>query len=1054
MKKTILSIILAVWTLATIAQNWQDPEIIGVNKLPAHSLLVPFAKQPIYGEANESSPFLMMLNGDWSFRLITNPLETPTEFSNIDFIQNGWDKIPVPSYWQTKGYGTPIYTNQRHPFPVNPPNVPSNGNETGLYRHAFNVPEHWDNQQIIIHFAGVQSAMDLWINGKYVGYSQGSMTPAEFNITDYLNTGENLLAVRVIRWSDGSYIENQDFWRLSGIFRDVFLYAQPQNAIADVVVNTTFNSDYTESEISIRGELAFTESAIPKIRIMLLNDQGDKVFEKEANVFAKEKLLRFELAEKVKNPKLWSAETPNLYQLVYTVNDEAYYHHRIGFRDVKIANGQLWVNGQSIYIKGVNRHEHDPYNARTVSREQMVQDVILMKQHNFNAVRMAHYPSHPYFLEVCDEYGLYVLNEANVESHYLWQNMNESPVLFPEWRKAIVDRGVSMVKRDRNHPSVIIWSLGNESGDGPNMRAMADTIRSLDPANRPIHYESKALKRPLSFEGVGFFGKLARMISALKWSKALTEYDFNAAMYPTLDRLKQMAELDEKERPILICEYSHAMGNSNGHFKEYWDLFESHPRMIGGFIWDWIDQGLAKHTDNGQPYFAYGGDFGDEPNDKDFCLNGVVFPDRKPKPALAEVKKVQQYIKFSNFNPANGSLTLENAYSFINLDGFYLQWELAENGIAINGDRLDLPNVQPNKQSEVKVPLVKPEVKNGARYFLNLSVRLKDDQNWADRGFEVAKQQIELPWEIEGEKQNELTSNPLAIEEDESSIVISGHEFSIEFSKQTGTIAEWIANGKLIAQNGPTVNLWRAPTSNDLGTDFNPDPRFTFHANIWKKYGLDSLQVTELGIQVVNEGPKVKVVTKQQLKGHKSKFSAIITHLVNANGEVDINLKVMVDSPNKKLNLPRVGIVMELPKGFNMVQWLGRGPHENYRDRSYAAHWGLYKKTVDEMVTPYVKSQENGNRFDVDQVIVSNDTIGVKVDGSSFCFSIHPYTLETLTKASHTPDLELSASNYLYIDLFQNALGSENFFYNYLDEYIEKGRSFELEFTISPMIID
>lgn len=1051
MKKLILLIILALLGFSISAQNWQDPETIAINKLPANSLLIPFDEQPDFGEANEMSPFIETLNGNWRFKLLNNPLEMPEEFPESSFEDIEWDKIPVPSYWQTKGYGTPIYTNQQHPFPVNPPLVPNDGNETGLYRHSFKVPQYWDNRQVIIHFAGVQSAIELWLNGQYVGYSQGSMTPAEFDITNLINEGDNILAARVIRWSDGSYIENQDFWRLSGIFRDVFLYSLPQNALRDVAVNTTFNNDYTQSDLTIKGEIInIKQENKPGVLVTLFDEVNNKVFETNADVSKVDNKIIFQITENIQNPNLWSAETPNLYQLVYKVDGESYYHHRIGFRDVKIADGQLWVNGQSITIKGVNRHEHDPYNARTVSRDLMEQDVILMKQNNFNAVRMAHYPSHPYFLEVCDKYGLYVLDEANVESHYLWQNLNESPVLYPEWRNAIVNRGVSMVKRDRNHPSVIIWSLGNESGDGPNMRAMADTIRKLDPANRPIHYESKALKRPLSFEGVGFFGKIARMISALKWSKALTDYDFNAAMYPTLDRLKQMAELDKKERPILICEYAHGMGNSNGHFKEYWDLFESHPRMIGGYIWDWIDQGLVKHTDDGTPYYAYGGDFGDKPNDEDFCLNGIVFPDRTPKPSMAELKKVQQYIKFNDFNPSNGTFTLKNTYSFINLDRFYLKWELTEDGITIQNNKFDLPGVLPNHQEEISIPFLKPDLKKGAQYYLNLSVHLKNKEEWAKEGHEVAKQQFKLPWYIEEEKE-QVASKPLNIEEDESFLIVNGEDFSVEFSKNTGTISKWLVHGKMIAQNGPSVNLWRAPTSNDLGTDFNPDPRFTFHANIWKKYGLDNLQVTKSKTELNYDGTSVKVVTNQQLEGHKSKISTTITHDVKANGEVYINLKVKLNRPRKDINMPRVGMVMELPKDFNNVKWLGRGPHENYRDRAYAAHWGLYEKSVSDMVTPYIKPQENGNRYDVDRVIVSNDTMGIDIEGDSFCFSIHSYSLKTLTNATHTPDLVDADNNFLYIDLFQNALGSENFFYNYLDKYIEKGSSFELDFRLSPI---
>lgn len=1050
MKNIITIIIISFVVNAVFSQNWQNPEMIGENKLPAHTLLIPFDKQPDFGQANEQSKYLKMLNGEWNYLFLTNPLNTPKDFADVNYNDGSWSKIPVPSNWQTKGYGRPIYTNQRHPFPVNPPFVPNEGNETGLYRVKFEIPRDWENRQVILHFAGVQSAMEVYLNGNYIGYSQGSMLPAEFDITPKLVKGDNLLAVKVIRWSDGSYLENQDFWRLSGLFRDVFVYSLPQCGLWDVAVKTAFNPDYSSATLSVRGEIVNeTSNEKPSVIVSLIDESGNKIFEKNANVIFGAERIKFEISEEVSNPKLWSAETPNLYQIVYQIDGKTYYHHRVGFRDVKIADGQLWVNGKSITIKGVNRHEFDPYNGRTVTRESMERDVILMKQNNFNAVRTAHYPTHPYFLEMCDKYGLYVMDEANVESHYLWQNLNQSPVLYPEWRKAIVTRGVSMVMRDRNHPSVIIWSLGNEAGDGPNMKAMADTIRKIDQSNRPIHYESKALKRPLSFEGAGFFEKIRRMLSALKWSKALTDYDFNAAMYPNLDRLKQMAELDKAKRPILICEYSHAMGNSNGHFKAYWDLFESHPRMIGGYIWDWVDQGLVKHTNDGIPYYAYGGDFGDTINDKDFCLNGLVFPDRTPKPALAEVKKVQQFVKFNDFNPSASTLSLKNGYSFIDLNNFYIQWEITENGVAVLSDRFDLPSILPGNQTLLNIPYQKPQVVAGKRYFLNLSVHLKNDESWAAKGFEIAKQQFELPLYIDKIIETADPSLNTQVTENDQYWIVTGTDFSIEFSKKTGTISKWMANGKVISEGGPTVNLWRAPTSNDLGTEFNPDPRFTFHAKIWRKYGLDNLQVSKVRTKVKNENNVVIITTNQELKGVKSRILSTITHEINPDGEIGISLKINIKKPWRKLNIPRVGVMVTLPKDMEQVEWLGRGPQENYRDRSYGAHWGQYGSNVSEMVTPYIKPQENGNRFDVDNVLVYNKNgAGIEINGKSFCFSIHPYTLENLTSATHTPDLTEAENNYLYIDLSHNALGSENFFYNYLDEYILKGKQFEFRFSM------
>lgn len=1021
---------------------WQDPLVYGINKLPAHALMLP------KGAMSKVSDDVLSLDGYWKFCFLTNPNSAPENFMQNYFDDAAWDTLVVPSNWQMKGFGRPIYTNQKHPFNVNPPFVPEEGNETGLYRREFNIPLAYKQKRVILHFAGVQSAIQVWVNGHFAGYSEGSMTPAEFDISALVHPGKgNLIAAKVLRWSDASYLEDQDFWRLSGIFRSVFLYALADNGIWDVELSTSFSENYKKSGLTIRGELSKPLST--QIDVQLFNPEGSVVNSDVIEV----KNGEFTKVLEIENPELWSAETPSLYRLKFHSNDSGhsmYYSTNVGFRELKIENGNFLVNGVAVMIKGVNRHEFDPIDGRVVSRELMEKDVRLMKQNNFNAVRTSHYPNTPYFYDLCDRYGLYVMDEANIESHYLWQHKNQSPVLFPQWKNAILDRCLSMVERDKNHPSVVIWSMGNEAGDGPNMAAAYQAIKEADVSGRPVHYEGKAIRKPVNFENIGFLKKIARFYSAYQWSKDFSNYDFNAAMYPTLDRLIEMNEKDQM-RPILICEYAHAMGNSTGHFKEYWDLFEKYPRMQGGYIWDWVDQGIEKQTSEGEKYYAYGGDFGDTINDADFVLNGLVFPNRTLKPAMAEVKKVQQEVKFELLSAEEGRLLIRNNFSFSNLKGYPLQWSLCVDGDEVQMGDYILPSMDPGQETEIILPINKAFLATPKRIYLNVRVNLLSDRLWALKGFKIAEEQFRLPSvQKMASKPEDNRSESIHVEQMDDVWDVEGPDWQITFSKKTGTINRWVHKEKILVEAGPLVNLWRAPTSNDVGTGLNPDPRFTWHANSWKAYGLDNLKTEAVSMQLEeNSNGSLEIISDGQLKGSGSLFTFRMVHSILNDGAVKVTLNVKALKPRGDLYLPRVGVHLLLPGSIQQVEWWGRGPLENYRDRNTGSNWGRYHLPVSEMMTPYIHPQENGNRYDTDKVNLTNiQGEGLTVSGDGFCFSVHNYNLETLTQAEHTYDLKKDGKVHLYLDAAQNALGSESFLYNYLDEYILKGREFSFSFEL------
>ena len=996
--------------------EWQDPAIIDVNTEPPHATLIPFADAASAERGQrEQSSYFQLLNGTWQFHWAQGPNDTPEDFYRTDYDASGWDEIPVPSNWQLLGdYDGPIYTNINHPFPADPPRVPTDTNSVGSYRTTFNVPDAWQEKQLFLHFAGVQSAMYLWVNGQRVGYSEDSMTPAEFNVTEFVQPGSNTLAVQVINWSDGSYLEDQDFWRMSGIFRDVFLFATPAVHLRDYAFVTDLDDSYTNATANLRLHLTnYADSNFRRhnVRVVLLDAQQDTVLKDqiavEKPVPAGQEMV-IEASYDVPNPALWSAEQPYLYQLTLSLEDAngsttEVISSRVGFREVIIENGQFLVNGVPIYFKGVNRHELDPEKGRVISEASMRQDIELMKQHNINAVRTSHYPNDPRWYALTDEYGLYVIDEANVESHQLW-NEGRSPVLDTAWQAAFVARGVAMAERDKNHPSIVMWSLGNETGDGPNTQAMADTLRRLDPT-RPIHYESSEKEN---------------------YGKVPSGYDVIANMYARTDQMIAFHAQDTT-RPIILCEYAHAMGNSLGNLQDYWDVIEAYPRMQGGFIWDWVDQGLKKTTDEGTAYWAYGGDFGDFPNDGDFCINGLVFPDRTPQPEILEAKKVFQYVKVEPVSLPNRRFRITNAYHFSNLGALTVDWEVLRDGEVWQSGTLGSLALAPGESQVVRIPVKAMIRQNDAEYLLTLSFVLNEATPWAEAGHEVAWEQFSLSKRAPLAAQVDLDAMPsLGFQQADGKIQITGSNFTAVFDERVGGLTSLMFEQQELMTVPLLPNVWRAPTDNDEG---GGEQSFAYR---WRGAGLDQATFVPESVTArqLNERA-VRVSVKGSMQGEETADDLLMyegVYTVYGSGDIVLESRFQVaqDAPP----LPKVGLQLKVPGGMDQLAWYGRGPHETYADRLTGAKIARYEGSVAEQYTPYVLPQENGNKTQVRWVTLTNaDGVGLFASGwptNLLNVSAHQYDLKEFDQATHTYQVKPTDRVTLNLDYAQMGLGGDD----------------------------
>lgn len=1008
------------------APDWENPHLLQRNRLPARARFASYPDEAT-ASAGGSSPWELSLNGQWRFHCAPTPLEAPADLADEALDDAGWALLPVPGHWQLHGYGRPHYTNIIYPFAIDPPHVPSE-NPTGSYRMHFDAPAAWMGQRQILRFDGVDSAFELYLNGHYVGFSKGSRMPAEFDVTAHIRPGDNLLAVQVYQWSDGSYIEDQDMWWLSGIFRDVTLLALPQAALWDMQVDPGLSDDGRSAALRVRatamaargGEGAY------RLHMSLLDADGLPVPGSVASVdidAALDAPVAAELAAELAAPRLWSADDPYLYTLLLTLRDQqggivAVTPQKIGFRRVTIQNAQFLVNGRAIKLRGVNRHEFHPELGRAISRATMLEDVLLMKRYNINTVRTSHYPPHPHFLDLCDTYGLYVIDEADLECHgMMFVDPPFSLSDDPEWRAAYLDRVERLVERDKNHPCVILWSLGNESGFGANHEAMAAWIRRHYPGFL-IHYEQDRQ------------AKVSDVVSQMYTSHAKV-IEFGQGKDPA--SLAAAAELPAGQEPSLkpffLCEYAHAMGNGPGGLSEYWDAFWRYDRLMGGCVWEWIDHGLATTSPDGRAYYAYGGDFGDQPNDDNFVCDGLLFPDRTPSPGLFELKKMLEpvWVEVVALGPTVATLRVHNRYDFLTLDHLHLAWQLSEDGRDLLAGGQALPGVPAGGSALVELPIGVSTPTPGASYHLTLHFILAQATPWAGAGHEVAFAQLELDVQAPPARPRRLPTRDrlttLVVQDDGARLHVRGGDMELSFDRARGVIERWQVAGHTLFNAGPRLTIWRAPIDNEargLGAEVERAWRERYLHLV--QHQLDSFICEQPDESTV----VVMVRTALAPPVFDAAFDCFHRYTLRGSGEIWLEVQGMPRGQGWPAMLPRLGLELTLPGALDQVQWLGRGPGESYVDSQQATRFGLWRATVDELLTPYVRPQENGNHTDTRWVALCDQagTGLLAVGDPTLDFSAHRFTTADLDQAQHSYELTPRPTITLHLDLAQNGLGS------------------------------
>jgi beta-galactosidase len=1029
-------------------RDWENPEMFNQNRESPHATMISYNDEESALEAiKANSPSYLSLDGTWKFHLAKSPDLRPFWFFKDDYDTRDWDNIEVPSNWEMKGYDVPIYVNITYPFKKNPPFIQHDYNPVGSYKRSFKIPSGWKGKEIFLQFGAVSSAFYVWVNEQLAGYSEDSKTPAEFNITKYLKRGNNTLAVEVYRWSDGSYLEDQDFFRMSGIQRTVFLHARPKTRIGDFFANGDLENNYHDGHLTL--DVSLKSAGIKENDFIVeasLFDNGQKLYSEEKGIRLADNKADVAFTKSFPEIKKWSAETPVLYSLVISLKNKdgevlECVSSKIGFRKVEIKNSQLLVNGVAILIKGTNMHEHDDVNGHVIDEALILKDIRVMKSHNINAVRTSHYPQQELWYEMCDKYGLYLIDEADIESHGIGYDKDTTPADKPEWAAAHLDRMKRMVERDKNHPSVIIWSLGNEAGDGHNFLNNYKWTKARD-LTRPVQYE--------------------RAEHSTNTTERHT--DIYCPMYARILQIEEYARNEKNDRPLIMCEYAHAMGNSTGNLQDYWDVIEKYPKLQGALVWDWVDQGILKTDESGEKYWAYGGDFGEEgmPSDGNFCINGLTWPDRTPKPGLAEVKKVYQYVSFRPKDLKNGLIIIGDKYDFTNLSEFSFDWEVVTDGSIIQSGKISLPDLKPKTETLVKIPVEKINPSPGSEYFLNLRVSRSDEWNSVPEDHIYAIAQFKLPAEGEPVKVDQDKLTILQTKTVGNNLEVSGTGLKIVFNLEKGQMASYNFNGRELLLKAPEPDFWRPPTDNDYG--YGMDSKL----GLWKKAG-ERVFVTKANISQPELG-KVVVSFKYDIKGTAGEKIADYSTTYTIYGSADVVISNAFAKISDKLpEIPRMGMQMQLPEEFSNLKWLGRGPHENYSDRKTSAEVGLYESTVADQYVPYIRPQENGYKTDTRWLTLTDDNgTGILVSGNPlFCFAalnnIHDdfespgklsqYRKDAKTANTHTNNVKPRELVNLNIDLGQMGVGGDDSWGAEIHpEYRLLDKKYEYSFRLRPVI--
>ncbi len=1020
------------------AEEWNNLEKTQVNREPAYVVSIPFASElEAQTIQTENSPYHLSLNGTWKFKWVNSPAIRPKDFYKTDFDVNGWDDIQVPATWQMEGvrkgkaWDPPVYVNLQYVFGYGDqwPNVVQSRwaghtfynmpNPIGSYRREFNLPSEWDGRDVFVRFNGVEAGFYLWINGNYVGYSEDSYLPAEFNITPYIKQGTNIIAAEVYRFTDGSYLECQDFWRFSGIHRDVFIWSAPKNQIRDFFFKTNLDDNYVNAEVTVDVELTGQTLTNTTLTAKIL--EGSTIIAEKT--ISNPSIGKSTLQMNVDNPKKWTAETPDLYDLVISLkNGENTIDVRgakVGFKEIALAkNGEFLVNGNPVMIKGVNRHDHSSINGRTVSKEEMETDIRLMKSLNVNAVRTSHYPNNPYFYDLCDKHGLYVVAEANVECH-----ANTSLSGEVRFRKSMVERAENMVRRYKNHASIIMWSLGNESGGGNNFDYSAKAIKAID-TSRPTHYEGNS------------------------------DYcDVSSSMYGTVDYIESIGKDrltrsngGQTVKPHVQCENNHAMGNSIGNMRDYYEIYEKYPSLMGQFIWDWVDQSIQMPLPSGEGhYMAYGGDFADNPNDGSFCTNGVIFGDRTISAKSLHVKKIYQPVDFS-IQPDMKTVIVTNKRDHIGINDLTISYEFFEEGKLLSSHQVTDLDILPRKSAEITLGNLPENRTPGAEYFVKFSVKQKANAWWQNAGYEVANEQIKLADSPKATYPVPSSGN-LSVEENATGFTVNGANFSVEFSKATGTLSTYTSNGKVLITEPLKLNVFRAGTENDKA-----------QASSWLNMGLKNMSAKVGAWEVKTSESKNAVdlmITNVYSGTGDNVFTTQMSFKVLNDGSILVNS--IIDPTVKQAILPRIGYTLEMPKEFESLTWYGRGPLESYFDRKESEFISIYKSTVAEQWTNYVWPQEMCNKEDVRWMALSDN------DGAGMMF-IAPETMSASAlhfrpqdffsgnnRLRHPYQVKLRENTVVNLDARQRALGNASCGQDVLDKYELRAKTTIFNFILIPL---